>query len=65
MNVQINDKVTETQARTLQQLAGELGLPEKGVAIAIANKMVPRTEWADTELHEGDRIMMIKAACGG
>ena len=65
MNVQINNKATETQAQTLQMLAEELRLPEKGVAIAMANKMVPRTEWATSKLNEGDSIVIIKAACGG
>ena len=41
----------ETTANTLAQLAKEQGLPDKGVAIAIANTMVPRTA-ADKSLFE-------------
>lgn len=65
MKVIINNKEQETSAATLQELAEEMKLPEKGVAIAVANKMVPRSEWASTPLHEGDNIVIIKAACGG
>lgn len=65
MQVVINNKTTDTQAQNLQELANELNLPAKGVAVAIANKMVPRTAWAETALAEGANIVIIKAACGG
>lgn len=65
MQVVINNKTTDTQAQNLQELANELNLPAKGVAVAIANKMVPRTAWAETALTEGANIVIIKAACGG
>ena len=65
MKVTINNKETETQALTLQQLAEELCLAPAGVAVAVANKMVPRSEWEKTELQEGASIIIIRAACGG
>lgn len=65
MKIQINNKATETQAKNLQELADELVLPIKGVAVAVANKMVPRTAWEVTELNENDSVVIIKAACGG
>ena len=65
MNIFINNNATETQAQNVQALADELALPQKGVAIAIANKMVPRGEWESTALHENDNVVIIKAACGG
>lgn len=65
MKVTINNKETETQALTLQQLADELCLAPAGVAVAVANKMVPRGSWADTPLQEGANIVIIRAACGG
>ncbi len=65
MQVIINNKSAEVKATTVQELHAELGLPQKGVAIAIANKMVPRTEWESTSLQENDNIVVIKAAFGG
>lgn len=65
MTITINNKQTETSAKSLCELAMELELPERGVAVAIANKMVPRTEWENTVLEEGANIVIIKAACGG
>lgn len=65
MQVTINNKIAEVKASTVQELHAELALPQKGVAIAIANKMVPRTEWESTALKENDNIVVIKAAFGG
>lgn len=65
MQILINNKTTETAATTLLELAAELQLPERGVAVALAGSMVPRTAWAETSLHEGANIVIIKAVCGG
>ena len=65
MEIQINNTPKETQATTLSALIAEAGLPEKGIAAAIDNKMIPKAEWESTPLHEGANIVIIKAACGG
>jgi len=65
MTVVINNQPTETQASNLQELADELNLPAKGVAVAIANRMIPRSAWPQTAIAEGATIVIIKAACGG
>ena len=65
MKIKINNKEVETAAKTVAELATEQKLPEKGVAIAISNNMVPRTEWNNRLLKEGDDIVILKAFCGG
>ena len=65
MKVNINNKETETQALNVKQLAEELNLPAKGVAIAISNSMVLRNAWEQTPIAEGADIVIIKAFCGG
>ena len=65
MKVTINNKVTETQAKTIRELAQELDLPATGVAVAISNEMVPRDEWENTIITEGADIVIVKAFCGG
>lgn len=65
MNIRINDKETEVGAKSLLELATELSLPEKGVAVAVNNKMAPRTQWGDIRLNNGDNVVIIKAVCGG
>jgi sulfur carrier protein len=66
MKVQVNNKETELLSQSsIQQLALSMELPAAGVAIAVNNKMVPRTEWDQFVLKENDQIVIIKAACGG
>lgn len=65
MNVKVNNKPVETAASTLKELAAQLGLPEKGVAVAVGSKMIPRNEWAECAITEGDNIIVIRASCGG
>ena len=65
MKVTINNKETETQAKTIRELAQELDLPATGVAVAIRNEMVPRDEWENTLITEGADIVIVKAFCGG
>lgn len=65
MNVTVNNKPVETGASTLKELALQLELPEKGVAVAISNKMVPRSEWENFAITEGVSIIIIRASCGG
>lgn len=65
MKIHVNQKETVTEAANLYALAQELNLPEAGVAVAVDNKMIPRTSWSETRLHEDAKITIIKAACGG
>ena len=65
MNIKINNKETEVKATSLQELATEILLPEKGVAVAVNNRMVTRADWNHTAINDGDNIVVIKALCGG
>lgn len=66
MKVQVNNKEVElTDASTLALLTEQLELPAVGIAIAVNNQMIPRTEWDGFVLHESDNLVVIKAACGG
>ncbi len=65
MKVNINSESTDTQAANIQQLAAELRLDAKGVAIAVDNRIVPRGQWEATLLTEGSDIVIVKAFCGG
>lgn len=66
MKVQVNNKEVETTpASTITQLTTLLELPMQGIAIAVNNKMIPRTEWDRFSLQESDKLVVIKAACGG
>ena len=65
MKLIVNNKEVETTACHLLQFANELELPEKGVALAVDQRMIPRAQWADYALKEGMNIIIIKAVCGG
>ena len=65
MEISVNNKPVSTAATCLIELASELSLPEKGVAIAVGGKMVSRNLWGQTPLNEGASVIIIKAACGG
>ncbi len=65
MKLIINGKETQTESKTLSELAAELQLPAKGVALAVDNKIVPRVNWETFTPTEGQALTIIKAACGG
>ncbi len=65
MKLMINDEEMTTQATTLAELAEELNLPGSGIAIAVNNSMVPRSNWQEYALSEGINVTIIRAACGG
>ena len=65
MKISINNKEVEAGATLLISLTEELALPARGVAIAVNNRMIPRTDWNKFALIKGDSIVIIQAACGG
>lgn len=66
MKVLVNNKEVELNPdSTLVQLTAQLELTVSGIAIAVNNRMIPRTEWEGFSLHENDSVVIIKAACGG
>ena len=65
MRLRVNDKEVETRATNLSLFSQEQNLPVTGIAIAVNNRMIPRTEWDSYALNEGDNILIIKAVCGG
>lgn len=65
MKIIVNSKEIETKATNIGELAIEMELPQKGVAIAVGNSMIPRSGWDTTLLTEGSNLIIIKAVCGG
>ena len=65
MKITVNNKETEFDGTSVNDLAAQLQLPEKGVAVAVNNEMIPRSEWSARPLAENASVVIIKAACGG
>ena len=65
MKLKVNNQEVETGVITLSQFSQEQNLPTTGIAVAVNQRMVPRTKWDSYTLNEGDNIIIIKAVCGG
>lgn len=66
MTITINGKEAEVaDSLTLAELVATQKLPERGVAVAVDNKLVQRNVWQSTMLHQNAKVVIIKAACGG
>ncbi|SEM45446.1 sulfur carrier protein ThiS [bacterium A37T11] len=67
MEVTINQQLfTTTQDHSLLGVLVAYGLqPGKGIAVAVNQSVVPKTEWDSYVLKEKDQLIIIKAAQGG
>ncbi|MCM8525016.1 MAG: sulfur carrier protein ThiS [Lentisphaeraceae bacterium] len=52
---------------TLQALLGQLDLQtdRKGVALCVNMQVIPKENWEETELQDGDKVEIVIAAPGG
>lgn len=57
--IEVQDNISVKELLDMQQIAIE------GTAIAIDNKLVPKNEWNDRILTDGDKITIIRATFGG
>ncbi|MCX4551613.1 sulfur carrier protein ThiS [Streptomyces sp. NBC_01387] len=66
MNVSVNGAVRPVAPGTTLDLlvAGLTGAPS-GVAAAVNETVVPRGQWPDTTLGDGDRVEILTAVQGG
>ena len=66
MKATINGETRELAASaTLAGVLAELRIPEKGTAVAVNERVVPKAEHGTHLVREGDRIEIIVAVAGG
>jgi sulfur carrier protein len=66
MIILLNNKNQELKsASNLLALIQELNLPEKGIALAVNNQVIPKNDWQSFELSEQMRVTLIRATQGG
>jgi sulfur carrier protein len=67
MTVFVNSNpVTLTTVATLQYILEQQHLHEqRGIAVAVNNNVIPKTEWQQKALNDNDKITIIKATQGG
>jgi len=65
MNLTINGENQIATAETLGALVAHLGMKPDRVAIELNREIVPRDQWPQTPLHEGDRLEIVQFVGGG
>ena len=53
------------QAMKVPDLLAQLDLPTQRVAIELNHDILPRTQWAETILREGDKLEIVHFVGGG
>ena len=61
----LNGERREVEDGTVAELLLALGVPARGVAVAIDGEVVVRAEWRARRVTAGDRIEILSAAQGG
>jgi sulfur carrier protein len=65
MKLVVNDEAVEVgEGTTVEQLLVELGMPDKGIAVAIDWAVIPRSEWHQP-LADGAKVEVVTAVQGG
>ncbi len=65
MKIIVNDEAVEVDDQTtVASLLERLGIPEKGIAVAVDATVLPRSDW-QTTLTDGARLEVVTAVQGG
>lgn len=66
MRVSVNGEARQVDpGTTVHAVVASVGGGHSGVAVAVNDTVVPRTEWATTRLDDGDRVEVLTAVQGG
>lgn len=66
MRIHFNDKPLEcTEGMTLATLLAQLEQGKAGAALAVNQTIIPREQWSNYLLREGDTILLFQAIAGG
>lgn len=66
ISIQINDQQQELQSsKPIQSVLEELGLFREGIAVALNETVIPKREWNEQMVKDGDRMMIVRAVQGG
>jgi sulfur carrier protein len=65
MKLTINGQPHSYDPITLAQLVEQLGMKQDRVAVELNRNIVPRDQWAETNLVEGDQLEIVHFVGGG
>jgi sulfur carrier protein len=65
--IYVNGDPRERAGATIAELLAELGVEPaaRGVAVAVDGEVVPRAEWPQRRVNEGERVEALSAMQGG
>ena len=61
--IYVNGEPRERDGATIAELLAELGVETqaRGVAVAVDGEVIPRGEWVDRRINEGERVEALSA----
>lgn len=66
MELIVNGKTVKSGSKTLAELLSDMQLhEEKGIAVALNDRVISRSGWTSEALSAGDRVTIIRATAGG
>ncbi|MBD0823300.1 sulfur carrier protein ThiS [Aestuariibaculum marinum] len=66
MTIQLNERKLNIDANVnVSQLLIQENYPQIGIAVAINQQIISKTNWANQLLQDGDNILIIQATQGG
>jgi len=65
VRIRLNGIERETGAETIAKLLEELGLPRQTALVECNGEALPRGEWDEAALKEGDVLEVLRVAAGG
>jgi sulfur carrier protein len=65
MNVLLNGRKEEVEAKTVTDLVNALGLTPETILVEHNGTALLRSEWAQTRLADDDQLEVLRVAAGG
>ena len=66
IKIVLNKKEVElSEKSTISMLVKDMNIEINGIAIAVNNRVISRNEWLTYILNNDDKVIIIKAVCGG
>ena len=66
INIKVNNTIHQFQAASsLATILNELEIVTNGIAVAVNQNIITKTNWSTKALNEGDEVLIIKATQGG
>lgn len=65
MKLIVNNTKHDLDLKFLSELTERLGIKSTGIAMAVDDTVIPKSEWSTFQVSENDKITIIQATQGG